>query len=352
MLSLVTLWNLWWAVCTLVGCTSLLTYFVPWFVLIFAGDQDLKKKYGEDKTKWALVTGTHPSPSTPSLPSPPLSTSTSTFTTTKTGGSSGIGRAIVEKLASQGLNVVVVAYPDALLDSSVAEYKKAHPTLEFRAVGLNLAGTDFLPALVEATKDIDVSLLFNNAGYIKTGFFTTTPLAAGVANHHCNATSVVQITHHFVSKMQEKGLKGCVTFTSSPAGFMPTPFSVLYGATKCYLTEFAMSLAPEVREDGIDVCVVHPSPVESNFYQGTHSLDALAFFRATATGPQTISNALFRTVGRSCVCDQGYYPPSVRVLTKLVDVNLLADIIARTAHTMKDFKEIKAADATKAKKGN
>jgi short-subunit dehydrogenase len=49
-------------------------------------DQDLKKKY--PKAEWALVTG----------------------------ASSGIGRAITEKLAGQGFNVVLVAFPDNLLE--------------------------------------------------------------------------------------------------------------------------------------------------------------------------------------------------------------------------------------------
>jgi NAD(P)-dependent dehydrogenase (short-subunit alcohol dehydrogenase family) len=39
------------------------------------------------------------------------------------GGSSGIGRAIVDRLAAQGLNVVVVAVDDALLKESVGELK-------------------------------------------------------------------------------------------------------------------------------------------------------------------------------------------------------------------------------------
>ncbi len=45
-------------------------------------------------------------------------------------------------------------------------------------------------------------------------------------NLNCNAISGVQITHHFVRKMVEKKLKGCVVFTSSAAAAMPSPFSV------------------------------------------------------------------------------------------------------------------------------
>ncbi len=72
---------------------------------------------------------------------------------------------------------------------------------------------------------------------------------------------------------------------------MACPFSSMYGATKAFLTEFAASIAPEVRADGVDVTVVHPSPTNSNFYarKDTHALDALAFFKSTATGPERIA---------------------------------------------------------------
>lgn len=66
----------------------------------------------------------------------------------------------------------------------------------------------------------------------------------------------------FCSQVQ-KGLKGCFVFTSSAAAAMPSPFTVLYAATKSFLSAFGASLAAEVRHHGIDVLVVHPSPVRS-----------------------------------------------------------------------------------------
>lgn len=87
-----------------------------------------------------------------------------------------------------------------------------------------------------------------------------------LANIECNATSAVQITHHFVKKMVDAGLKGCVVYTSSAAASMPSPFTALYSATKSFLSSFAAGLAAEVKSKGIDVCVVHPSPVATRFY--------------------------------------------------------------------------------------
>jgi len=41
-------------------------------------------------------------------------------------------------------------------------------------------------------------------------------------------------------------LKGCVVYTSSAAASMPSPFSVLYAATKSFLASFGAGLAAEV----------------------------------------------------------------------------------------------------------
>ena len=137
----------------------------------------------------------------------------------------------------------------------------------------------YMEAIEKATKDIDVQVVFNNAGYMVTGFFDRTPVERQVKNAECNAVSAVPITHLFVTKMLAKQLPGCVVFTSSAAACQPCPFSSMYGATKAFISSFGASLAVELRCRGIHVCVVHPSPVASRFYDNAHALDSIAFFQ-------------------------------------------------------------------------
>jgi short-subunit dehydrogenase len=63
-----------------------------------------------------------------------------------------------------------------------------------------------------------------------------------------------------------KKLRGCFVYTSSAAACIVSPFTVLYAATKAFLSAFGAGLAVEVRHKGIDVLVFHPSPVASRFY--------------------------------------------------------------------------------------
>jgi NAD(P)-dependent dehydrogenase (short-subunit alcohol dehydrogenase family) len=66
--------------------------------------------------------------------------------------------------------------------------------------------------------------------YIVTGFFDTQPLERQLGNLECNATAAVAITHHFLGRMVQKRLRGCIVFTSSVSGYMPSPFSCAWTA--------------------------------------------------------------------------------------------------------------------------
>lgn len=107
---------------------------------------DLKKRYN---ATWALVTGS----------------------------GSGIGKALAFKLASQGLNVVLVSLDDDHLKNTMKELREKYPKLEFRSVGCAFSpGVDYVDQIEKATKDITIQCIFNNAGFIVTGFVDQTPL--------------------------------------------------------------------------------------------------------------------------------------------------------------------------------
>lgn len=284
------------------------SYWLPKLLVSLLPVPDLKKKYGAE---WAVVTGS----------------------------SSGIGKSLAIKLAQQGVNVVLVALQEDILDETFAELQAQFKTRKFIKIGVNLGTPGYLDKIDEATKGVDVQLVFNNAGFMLTGFFDKQPLAKLMVNHECNATSAMQITHLFVTRMLSKKLRGCVVFTSSAAACQPTPFSALYGATKAYISSFAANIAVELRSRGIDVCAVHPSPVASNFYDRAHKLDSLAFFMNFAVKPDALPDEIFRPIGRVVWHDIGSVAIGFRMLLKIFDYGFFATFISRLAHTMGDYKK-------------
>jgi len=132
--------------------------------------------------------------------------------------------------------------------------------------------------------------------------------------------------------------RGGIFFTSSPAGIMPCPTTSLYGSTKAFLTEFATSVSAEFWADGVDVLVVHPSPVDTGFYSGNkHDMAAMKLFQRTATSPESIASCFFKSAGRSVVCDQGYFSIALKMMLKVIDYNLIAILITRTSTMSGDY---------------
>jgi len=155
----------------------------------------------------------------------------------------------------------------------------------------------------------------------------------------CNATACVKVTHHFLKKMLEKEIKGCFIFTSSVSGYIPNPFAVMYGATKAFVSQFAASLAIEVRNSGIDVLAVHPSPVNSNFFEKAHKLDSLEMAKKAAVSPDSVPIKMLSCVGRAHLGDLGDMAVTVRMVVALLPYDFLTGVFAFFAPYMGDYQK-------------
>jgi len=286
------------------------TYLVPEIYMMARPVPNLKEKYNAE---WALVTG----------------------------GGSGIGKALCFALASQGLNVVVVSLDDAALTQTMSELSQNYPALQFRSVPTTFSSNvNYMDKIIKATKDITVQCVFNNAGFIVTGFFEQAPLGKHLANLECNASSTVPITHHFLKQMTDKKLKGCVVFTSSVAGFIPTPFAAMYASTKAFVSQFACCCHIEVYGLGIDVCAVHPSPVASNFYDKVdHKIKLMEAAQKSAVPPSDLPNQIFKSIGACATRDIGGMALGTRIGTFFLPYNFFTRIFAVAAPFLPDYKK-------------
>ena len=308
------LWSVHVWLASWIGVISMTTFVivvVAQQLLLKLPAQNLKSKYN---AQWAIVTGS----------------------------SSGIGKAIAEKLASQGISVVLAALDDPLLANTFAELQKKFTSVTFRKVGVNL-GQDgkYMDAIIQATKDIEINLVFNNAGYICPGLFADTDYERLRANFECNAGCTIPITHHFLRLMISRKQPGLIAFTSSSAAYFPGPTATLYSSTKAFVTNFAVTLAAEIKGDGIDVVAMHPSPVTSNFYKTTGPvLSSLQTAQKAGVSPTVIADQIFASAGRLTIWDQGQVSFIFRLVNKIIDFGFFSEIVARMAWLNKDHAEL------------
>lgn len=291
------------------------------------GTQDLKKKYC---ATWALVTGS----------------------------SSGIGKELARRLLAQGLSVVLVARKESVFDETVAELQSSFPAATVLKVEADLSDGEgkWMAAVEKAVGDKDVQVCFLNAGYMITGMFEQNSSAAHLANLHCNLTANVHLAHYLYGRLLSRQTPGCLVFTSSSAGFIPTPFAAMYATSKAAISAFAASLACEGRARGVHVHAVHPSPVNSRFSKGggnditLRKVSAMDFFYKFATGPEALPDLFFRAVGRSAVvADLGGVSLGLRLLVQLLGYNFIAFASALTAHLSADYQNNIAKAEAKAK---
>lgn len=170
-----------------------------------------------------------------------------------TGGSRGIGAAIVRRLAADGFHVVCVD-----LQAEAAR----ELALEVAGVGLVLDVCDFdaVHEAVVANGPFDV--LVNNAGVDQHAFFTQTTPADWRRLIAVNLEAVLNTTHAVLPGMQGRGY-GRIVNVASEAGRLGSRGGSVYAAAKGGVIAFTRSIARENGRKGITANVVAPGPIDT-----------------------------------------------------------------------------------------
>jgi len=180
-----------------------------------------------------------------------------------TGASDGIGRAMALRLAAAGLNLVLVARRNEILDEIAANLAARH-RIETRVIAIDLARGDAAEMVATETGDLDVGLLIAAAGFGTSGRFIDAPLDQEWAMLEVNCGAVMMLSHHFGRRFADRG-RGGIVLMGSLLGFQGTPYAAHYAATKAYVQSFAEALHWELAPRGVDVIASAPGPVHSGF---------------------------------------------------------------------------------------
>jgi len=168
------------------------------------------------------------------------------------GASEGVGAAFAEALAERGLNVVLVARRQQVLDEVAGGIRSASG-VETRTLALDLARPDAAATLVAAVADLEIGFLVHCAGadadYTP---FLDSPVGTAESLVQRNCTVLVQLCHAFATSMVARG-RGGIVILGSGSGFAGAPRLATYGATKAFDMVFAEGLWAELEPQGVDV---------------------------------------------------------------------------------------------------
>lgn len=179
-----------------------------------------------------------------------------------TGASDGIGRATALELASQGLDVILVARRENLL----REVGQACEALGRRTLllALDLAAHDAAARVDEATLELDVGILIAAAGFGTSGPFVDNARENELEMVDVNCRATADFAHRFGKRFAQRG-RGALVLFSSIVAFQGVPLSANYAATKAYVQSLAEGLRVELRAHGVQVIACAPGPVHTGF---------------------------------------------------------------------------------------
>ncbi|PVE43573.1 SDR family NAD(P)-dependent oxidoreductase [Limnohabitans planktonicus] len=178
-----------------------------------------------------------------------------------TGGTSGIGAALVQQLAQEGLNIVMVARNASQLDTQ-AEKLRQQTGVQVRTISADLTRPEGLERVLDATQDLAIDMLVPCAAIETIGLFVESTQDRHQEMVHMNVIAPMTLARHFGAGMAQRG-RGAILFVSSLSGWMPQPFMAQYGATKSYVMGLAAGLHFEMKGLGVDVSVLSPGPTDT-----------------------------------------------------------------------------------------
>jgi len=173
-----------------------------------------------------------------------------------TGATSGIGRAIAVKLASQGAEVIIHGR-DAKRGAETVDAIKVSGG-KARFIAADISDPVDIQRLIDEAGHIDI--LVNNAGYSvwgPTGGFDVKGFDGMYAS---NVRAPFLLVAGFAPGMAARG-KGCIVNISSMAGRLGLLNGAAYGATKAALASLTQAWAAEFSPSGVRVNAVAPGPV-------------------------------------------------------------------------------------------
>jgi 3-oxoacyl-[acyl-carrier protein] reductase len=180
-----------------------------------------------------------------------------------TGGSRGIGAAIVKRLAREGADVALayVSKPD-----EAGKTVDAAKALGVRALAVqaDAASAEAVVAAVERTAEEfgGLDILVNNAGIALMAPIDTFSLKDFDRTFAVNVRAVFVAIQAAVKHMKEGGR--VITIGSCNADRMPVVGSAVYGMSKAALAGLVQGLSRDLGPRGITINNVQPGPVDTD----------------------------------------------------------------------------------------
>ena len=181
-----------------------------------------------------------------------------------TGGANGIGRVIVNQLASEGWHV-------GILDLNVADVEREEK-LPKNCVAISADVSD-VNSVEKAIKQFGSTpdLLVNNAGIVRFGPLLTLAQSEFEAVVRVNLIGTFTVSRQVAALMVADGKPGNIISITSMNGVVPGPNSGAYTSTKAGVALLTKQMALEWGPHGIRVNSIAPGLIDAGMSNAVHA---------------------------------------------------------------------------------
>ena len=177
-----------------------------------------------------------------------------------TGSTKGIGRAVAERLAENGAEVVINGRKAAEVERAVAQIREKQPKARLIAAPGDAAMAEGVAATIKAAGEVDI--LVNNVGIFEIKDAFEIPDEDWQRLFATNVLSGVRFTRHYGPRMRAKGF-GRIVFISSESGVQIPTEMIHYGFTKAADLALMRGFAQALAASGVTVNAVLPGPTRT-----------------------------------------------------------------------------------------
>ncbi|MEM8997948.1 MAG: SDR family oxidoreductase [Acidobacteriota bacterium] len=187
-----------------------------------------------------------------------------------TGGSRGIGRAVVEALLRRGDIVHFCSRSDESVAKTLRDLRRTHAEDSVFGVAVDVGDQHEVDAFVETVLERHgrIDCLVNNAG---VGYFAPVDELSGDDWRRLMRTNLdgaFYFTRAVAPSMRGRG-EGLIVNVASLAGRHPMKGGAAYNASKFGLVGFSEACMLDLRGDGVRVAAVLPGSVATDFWRGS-----------------------------------------------------------------------------------
>jgi short-subunit dehydrogenase len=186
-----------------------------------------------------------------------------------TGGTKGIGRAVVDVFALKGFDVAFCARNKDELAKAEEQLKKSNSSIKVFTKAADMADQLQVKAFVDFILGLKrpVDVLVNNAGYFVPGSISTEPEGTLESMIHANLYSAYNTTRGLVHEMKTRK-SGHIFNICSIASIKAYDNGGSYAITKFALLGFSKCLREELKKFGIRVTAIMPGATKTASWDG------------------------------------------------------------------------------------